>query len=244
MIANLDQIATNIKAAKEKEIIVIIDGLDDPNSESIINIYKNKIKDIFKPSFRIIFTINIEGYRHKDIKPIIDKKTNGDVVTMLALNIFEKGANRLKNPIPIAETQEVLREILAKRIPENMLKPDMADKIALYSGGVITELMLTARECCRICLKSIRRHRDLEQLAIDDAVLEKAVENRRESFASNLSKSDYEILQKVYKENEPEDPSQPEFLKLVNGLHIIEYQGNWYDVNPIVKELLRDKNLV
>ena len=105
-------------------------------------------------------------------------------------------------------------------------------------------LQASHRQGFKFLEMSIRRHPDLEELAIDDAVLEKAIERRRDDFASNLSNHDYEILRKVYKENEPDDPNQPEFLELLQGLHIIEYQGNWYDVNPIVKELLREKSLV
>lgn len=245
LIAKLNEIAAAIEVATKKEVIVIIDDLDKIDLGLVSNIYRDNIKALFGCNFRIIFTIQIAGYRNKDIKPIIDIETNGDVVTMPVSKIFDKGANGLPNPVPIAETQELLRLILAKRIPEKLLKADMADKIALYSGGVMRELIRIARECCRICLRSLRRNPDLEELAIDDAVLEEAVERIQDDFASNLSNRDYEILQKVYKENWLDDPNQLEFLKLLNGVHIIEYQRpSWYDLNPMVEELLRERGLI
>ncbi|NER39980.1 MAG: ATP-binding protein [Oscillatoria sp. SIO1A7] len=245
LIAKLNEIAAAIELATKKEVIVIIDDLDKIDLGLVSNIYRDNIKALLGCNFRIIFTIQIAAYRNKDIKPIIDTETNGDVVTMPVSKIFDKGANRLQNPVPIAETQELLRLILAKRIPEKLLKADMADKIALYSGGVMRELIRIARECCRICLRSLRRSPRLEELAIDDAVLEEAVERIQDDFASNLSNRDYEILQKVYKENWPDDPNQPEFLKLLNGVHIIEYQRpSWYDLNPMVEELLRKRDLI
>ena len=245
LIAKLNEIAAAIEFATKKEVIAIIDDLDKIDLGLVSNIYRDNIKALFGPNFRIIFTIQIAGYRNKDIKPIIDTETNGDVVTMPVSKIFDKGANRLPNPVPIAETQELLRLILAKRIPEKLLKADMADKIALYSGGVMRELIRIALECCRICLRSIRRHPEWEELAIDDAVLEEAVERIRHDFASNLSNRDYDILQKVYKENWPDDPNQPEFLQLLNGLYIIGYQRpSWYDVNPMLEELLRERGLI
>ena len=245
LIAKLNEIAAAIEFATKKEVIAIIDDLDKIDLVLVRNIYRDNVKALFGPKFRIIFTIQIAGYRDKDIKPIIDTETKGDVVTMPVSKIFDKGANLLLNPVPIAETQELLRQTLGKRIPEVLLKADMADKIALYSGGVMRELIRIALECCRICLRSIRRNLDLEELAIDDAVLEEAVDRIRDDFASNLSNRDYDILQKVYKENWPDDPNQKEFLQLLNGVHIIEYQRpSWYNVNPIVEELLRQRGLI
>ena len=245
LIAKLNEIAAAIQVATKKEVIAIIDDLDKIDLGLVSNIYRDNVKALFGPNFRIIFTIQIAGYRDKDIKPIIDTETNGDVVTMPVSKIFEKGANRLQNRVPITETQEVLRQILGKRVPEKLLRADMADKIALYSGGVMRELIRVARECCRICLRSLRRHPEWQELAIEDAVLQEAVEKIRDDFASNLSNLDYEILQKVYKDNRPDDPNQQEFLQLLNGVHIIEYQRpSWYDVNPIVEELLRQRGLI
>lgn len=61
-----------------------------------------------------------------------------------------------------------------------------------------------------------------------------------------LGKMAYEILQKTYHDFTPEDPKQPEFLELLHGLHILEYRNKqtWYDVHPIVVELLRDRGLI
>jgi hypothetical protein len=110
---------------------------------------------------------------------------------------------------------------------------------------VLRELIRIANGCCRICLRLIRRD-PTQSIKIDKPILEEAVNKLRNDFALRLGKVDYEILTKIYTEFMPDDPTQKEFLDLLHGLHILEYRNRktWYDVHPIVVELLRDRNLI
>ena len=56
----------------------------------------------------------------------------------------------------------------------------------------------------------------------------------------------YNILIKIYKDLQPIDPGDPEFLKLLHRLYILEYQNGdmWYDVHPIIEDLLRRQNAI
>jgi len=89
----------------------------------------------------------------------------------------------------------------------------------------------------------------IEQLLltiINDEVLEKAIDNIRNDFAIPLGKVDYEILQTTYHNFMPEDPKEQEFLDLLHGLYVLEYRNrqNWYDIHPIVVELLKEQGLI
>lgn len=101
-----------------------------------------------------------------------------------------------------------------------------------------------ANECCRIALRLVRRKPN-ERVIINEDILEQAIDNIRNDFAPPLSKTEYQILQTTYQNFKPEDPKQQEFLDLLHGLYILEYRNkqNWYDVHPIVVELLRDEGL-
>lgn len=213
---------------------------------SVVNeIYRENIKALCLPGFRIIYTIPIAALRDKLIKPTIETETNDQVVSMPVLKLFGKGENRQPNAIPRTEPVEVLCQILNKRIASKLLDRDAAESIVLYSGGVLRELIRIANECCRICLRLIRRKPE-QSLKIDGEILEEAVNNIRNDFAIPLGKADYEILQATYQDFQPDDPKEPMFLELLHGLYVLEYRNrqNWYDIHPIVTELLSDRGLI
>ncbi|BDA67258.1 hypothetical protein CAL7716_014240 [Calothrix sp. PCC 7716] len=170
---------------------------------------------------------------------------NDQIVPMSVLKLFNKGDIRLQNSQPRQDTLDVLCEILSKRIRPELIEPETAKQIALYSGGVLRELVRITNECCRICLRLIRR-KPGKIIIIDNNILDEAINNIRNDFAMSLGKADYQILQVTYQNFKPEDPKQSEFLDLLHGLYVLEYRNRqiWYDIHPIVVQLLRDEGLI
>ena len=110
---------------------------------------------------------------------------------------------------------------------------------------MLRELIRISNECCRICLRLIRRKLE-DKVIINDEIIDQAINNIRNDFAMPLGSVDYRILQTTYPNFKPEDPKQQEFLDLLHGLYVFEYRNrqNWYDVHPIVVELLREEGLI
>lgn len=243
LIARINEIAATIQVATSKEIIVIIDDLDKLELGVVNEVYKDNIKALCLPAFHIIYTFPIAALRDKFLKPIIEAETNDQVVAMPVLKLFPKGDSRQAGAIPKDEVIKLFSAILNKRIAEKLITIEAQQKLIIYSGGVLRELIRIANECCRICLRLIRRHQDV---IIDDAILEEAINDLRNNYTLPLGRVDYEILQVVYNNYMPEDPKQPEFLELLHGLHILEYRNRqiWYDVHPVIVQLLRDRGLI
>ncbi|KAM3102703.1 hypothetical protein ACKFKF_03050 [Phormidesmis sp. 146-12] len=209
---------------------------------------RREIKQKFErilPGFHIIYTIPMATLRDKEILPTIETETNNQLVSRPVLKLFAKDECRLPNAVPKPEVMDILCAILHKRISDRLLDRQTAEKMIRYSGGVLRELIRIANECCRICLRLIRRD-PTQAIVINEAILEEAVNKLRNDFSLRLGKVDYEILSKVYTELMPDDPTQKEFLDLLHGLHVLEYRNRktWYDVHPIVVELLTDRNLI
>ena len=133
-----------------------------------------------------------------------------------------------------------------KRIPSEILAPHVAQKIVLNSGGILRELMRISNRCCRICLRAIRRNPDKTDIQIDEVVLDEALQELRLEFETTLGKADYSILQTTYEKFMPEDPKAQPFLDLLHGLQVLEYRNGdvWYDIHPIVVDLLQRKGLI
>ncbi|MBH8576114.1 ATP-binding protein [Nostocaceae cyanobacterium CENA369] len=245
LIARINEIAAVIHVATRKDVLVIIDDLDKLELERVNDIYRDNIKALCQPNFRIIYTIPIAVLRDKFLRPLIETETNDQVVVMPVLKLFEQGQSRQVNAKPRLQAKDILCEILQKRIASELIEQQAAENIVLNSGGVLRELVRIANECCRICLRLIRR-KPGQAVVIDEQILDEAVNNIRNDFAVPLGKVDYAILQTTYQNFMPDDPKEPEFLDLLHGLYVLEYRNrkNWYDVHPIVVELLREQGLI
>ncbi|MFM7526972.1 MAG: hypothetical protein ACKO63_00505 [Nodosilinea sp.] len=106
--------------------------------------------------------------------------------------------------------------------------------------------MRIARACCSQCLLLLRREPDRTELKINDEILAQALQDLRNDFAASLGSSRYQILATTYLNGEPEEVNDPEFLLLLHGLYVLEYRNSdlWYDVHPMLVELLERRSLI
>ncbi|MEH2044631.1 ATP-binding protein [Nostoc sp.] len=245
LVARINEIAALIQAATKQNVLVIIDDLDKLDLGRVNEIYRDNIKALCQPNFQIIYTIPIAVLRETFISTIIATETNDQVVAMPVLKIFDKGKNRFSNAEPRPEATKILGEVLQKRIPSELITAETAEKIVIYSGGVLRELIRISKECCRICLRTIRRNPSAKVI-IDDKILLQAINKIRNDFSIRLGKVDIDILQSVYEQFMPNDPKQAEFLDLLHGLYVLEYRTDetWYDVHPIIIESLKRQGAI
>ncbi|PSB28100.1 P-loop NTPase fold protein [Stenomitos frigidus] len=247
LVAQLNIIAAALRTAAKKEtILVIIDDLDKLDLAVVKPIFKDNIKALCLPAFHIIYTIPIAALRDKEILPMVESEMNNRIVNMPVLKLLPQAEAHNPHAKPKPEVLDLLCAILHKRIPDQLLDRAVAETLIFYSGGVLRELIRIATESCRRCLLQIRREPTRQAITIDEKVLDEAVNKLRNDFALRLGKLDYAILQQVYTEFLPDDPTQKEFLDLLHGLHVLEYRNRkvWYDVHPIVVELLSDRDLI
>ncbi|MCC5636106.1 ATP-binding protein [Nostoc sp. CHAB 5844] len=245
LVARINEIAALIQVATKKEIIVIIDDLDKLDLGRVNDIYRDNIKALFQPNFRIIYTIPIAVMCDTFLWPLISAETNYQTVVMPVIKIFKKGNNRLPDAQPRSEATNILCEILQKRISGELIDKSAAEKIVIYSGGVLRELIRIANVCCRICLRLIRQ-KPGEIIVIDGEIIEQAIKQIRNDLSMRLGRDDFEILKITYEKFEPQDVQQPEFLELLHGLYVLEYRNDetWYDVHPVLVETLKRRGLI
>jgi len=243
LIAKINEIAAVVQNASRKEVLVVIDDLDKIDLGVMRQIYEENIKALFQPNFRIIFTVPISALREVRTSAILTTETNNQVVIMPVSKLFKQGESRIPNSEPIDEAVAMFTDVMYKRISRELIEPEAVKKIVVYSGGVLRELVRITNECCRICLLFIRRKPDDLEIKINAEVLQKAITKIRIDFDTSLGKEDYEILRQTYQEFTPNNPKQQEFLDLLHGLYVLEYRNSklWYDVHPVVTELLEEK---
>jgi energy-coupling factor transporter ATP-binding protein EcfA2 len=250
LIDTLNLIATEVALACGKEIIVIIDDLDKLELEDVQKIFKQNLNILLQPNFIVIYTIPIATIRDGVLKKHIEDAISNRIFVMPVVKLYAKGDSHLPNPQMVPAAIDKLCEILRKRIDSDLLPADIALQVGAFSGGVMRELIRIAQECCRLMLVQLRqkqrRQESINDLQIDAAILNQALDILRNEMTITLSKTDREILKQTYTNYRPDDPKQQEFLDLLHNIYAIEYRNteSWYDLHPLViKQLIQEKKI-
>jgi nucleoside-triphosphatase THEP1 len=246
LVDKANEIAGYIQAATQKPVLVVIDDLDKLDLPQVEAIYRSNIKSLFSPRFQVVFTIPISALRDPAVSGALTSEGIVRVQQFPVSKFFAKADCRKSGAQPIAKTLNLFLSVLSKRIPANLIEPEIAEAMVLKSGGVIRELVRIARECCTECMVLLESEPDRAEIKIDQEILAAALRNLRNDFDRLLGTQLYEVLKEVYTKLTPAEASDEDFIKLLHGLCVLEYQNDdlWYDVHPIVIDLLRRKQLV
>lgn len=250
LIGKLNEIKTYIEVATKKLVLVIIDDLDKLDISLAENIFSKNIQPLLQPSFRIIYTIPVATLREVSIKRNIESNVN-KIHTMRVTKFFSRGKVRDINRIPDPVCMDLFRAIAQKRIGENLIEPKLVEEIILKSGGLLRELVRILDLCCDKCMQEIRRQikkADFQQPAvmINQAVLDRVINDLEIQYAEPLGTLDFERLKQIYELMKIEDTENQRILDLFHGLYILEYRNRtlWYDLNPIVADLLVQEGVI
>jgi energy-coupling factor transporter ATP-binding protein EcfA2 len=246
LVDRVNDIAAAIEAASGQEILVVIDDLDKLDLEIVERVYRNNISSLFQPQFRIIYTIPMAATRDLSLRGIIKDATKNRIQSMWATKFFPFGAEKQPNATPVAESVRVFEEILSKRMPLDLIEPEVVKMIILKSGGALREFIRIARQCCQICLVQLRQDPSLQNIKITENIFQKAITDLRIEMTEPLGQNAFDILAQVHQKNAPEDGMNQTFLDLLHELYILEYKNDdlWFGVNPIVKDLLERRGLI
>ena len=242
----LDRLAVTIQLAVKKPVLVVIDDLDKLDLEVAERIYRDNLKSLFSPAFKMVMTLPVAAVQDSKIMNPLTSQGVVRVQLFPVLKFYPRKDVRQVNAIPIAKNLAIFEEVLMKRFPAGTLAPEIARKMVLLSGGVMRELVRLGRECCTECMVQCELEPDCDSIQVNDEILTIAVRNLRNDFARQIGAMNegYSALKDVY---DTLKRSQAEsFTELLHGLMVLEYENDalWYDLHPIVLDLLKREGLV
>jgi len=246
LVGKSDRLAAAIQIATKKPVLVIIDDLDKLDLGLVESIFRNNIKSLFSPQFRIVFTIPVAATQEPPVMGALNSEGIVRPHLFAVAKFFAKEDSRNPEAEPISKTLNTFLTVLQKRIPDGLIEPKVARQMVLKSGGVMRELVRIARECCTECMVQLEIAPDATPMVIDDEILRVALRNLRNDFARQIGSDLYDLLVEVYRAFKPADTSSPGFVKLLHGLMVLEYINDalWYDVHPIVVDLLKQEQRI
>ena len=130
-----------------------------------------------------------------------------------------------------------MKEIVKRRVSLELFEPDALEYIIDMSGGVLREYVRIIRDSA---LKAITREK---KIITRDIAIE-VVNGLKNLYQAQLSDSDYDVLINVCKTKDIKRNEQ--LVGLLHNLSVLEYKNDrsWCDVNPIVRSILDEKNLL
>lgn len=242
--AMIDRIAAAVQTATKKEVLVIIDDLDKLDLSLVESIYRDNINALFSPKIRVVFTIPIAVVREPQLLAVLQSESQ--IVLLAVTKFYPQDQAHQPDGEAIEENVKRLVEALQRRIDPDLIEPEVMRRLVLLSGGVLRELIRLGQECCRECLLELELNPDDTELTINAEILYAAVKTLRNQFARGLGSQLYDLLVTVYRNFTPPDARSPEFLELLHGLYVLEYENDdlWYDLHPLITDLLQRKKLL
>jgi energy-coupling factor transporter ATP-binding protein EcfA2 len=250
LIAKINEIQVYIETATGQQILVIIDDLDKLDLAVTDSIFSKNIQPLLDPNCRILYTIPIATLRDVTLKRNIEAKVK-KIHTMRVAKFFSRDKVRTADRVADVNFVRTFGEILDRRLPPELMEPGIKQQIILKSGGVLRELIRLVDRCCDLCMQKIRgqiRRSVLDQplITLDQQILDQVLTDIQIEFSEPLGQVDFAALKQIYMELKPTDTENQRFLDLLHGLYVLEYRNAllWYDLNPIVIDLLVAEGII
>jgi hypothetical protein len=227
---------------KHKGLLVIIEDLDKIDLAVGEDLFLRYSERLVSLQINTIYTFPIALRNHENAQAIFNKFEGLEELPMIKTN--------LKDGKPMQEGRELLKGIVAKRMSLDLFESEeILTQFIKYSGGVIWDLFRSLRDAMSNALNWGR-----DKISEDDwqKAYFAAIKNYRPMIAERnrngqLIKVDdyYTIMTNLAKSSD----KQPEFttatMDLRQNLCILGYNTEgWYDVHPIMKDILIQKKLL
>ena len=218
LLKGLDILAKDISEKTGKKVLCIVEDLDKIELDEAKKIFYDHGKSISAPELAIIYTFPI-ALSHSD-------------EFMQVLNFFSDNYVLPNFKTTDEMGREGLQNLLFNRVEASLFDEEAISLLVKYSGGVPRQLITLARVAC---LEAT----DAEETTVTKEHVQEAVSIERQNFARSLQSEERLVLLRRVRSEKKIDQAL-EYQKLLQNLSILEYSNHniWYDVNPLVDDLL------
>ena len=214
-----------------EQVLIIIDNLEKIDPTKARHLFYDHATQLTQPLCKIIYTFPISLKSSNDFMQI--KINFSDVLIHPNIKINEREG--VDHPYP--KGREFMKEIVSKRVSLELFEPDALEYIIDMSGGVVREFIRIIRDSA---VRAITKNRDI----IDKDIAVEVVNGLKNIYQAQLSDEDYQVLQEVHQTKDIKKDEQ--LVGLLHNLSVLEYRNDrsWCDLNPIVRAILDEKNLL
>jgi len=233
LVSKIDKLISAVKIADErrsgkpKNVLIVIDDLDHISKIELAHqIFVEHLDAITAPMCKIVYTVPLSFARRKEFNDILPRFDHHTLLPVVKIRNRDGTVNE--------ENFELLRRVVAKRLPLDFIEGEALDYAINKSGGVLRELIRYLHQSCLTALTK-------GAPCITHEMIKEVVDERRKVFAQQLEYDDYKVLMGV----SPEVRAyriDDRFRELLFHLSILQYENDdvWYDLHPVVKDLVAE----
>ncbi len=214
----------------KKDLLIIIDDLDKPDLKIAEEIFYKHADSLTQPMCKIIYTIPIALVYSKNYKQMEQMFDGIEILPMV--KTLKKDGTRYEDGIG------ELKEILSKRMDLDLFDQEALEYLIMKTGGIIRDLLNLSADCCLTASLKADTESDVK---IDSSIVHEALSELRNDYRRMLTVEDYEKLETI-KERKDSDKDES-LMGLLHSLSVLYYLNDdcWYDVHPVIDQLLEDR---
>lgn len=228
----------------KKDLVLILEDLDKIPPDRADHLFYNYVSQLTQIQANVIYTfpaaLFYSNMRYNQIRTHFAR-----VYELPMIKVFEKDGS------PYEEGISLMLDIVRSRMDCDSLfaGPEILNQMILDSGGVLRDLFLMIQEAADNAM-------DHDRAVIEEADRLTAFNSLKRDYNSNIAdfrdgnklyeaETYLQILADLAKSTEKQVTNSEEVMHLRSNLCILTYNGqDWADVHPIVKALLRERNLL
>lgn len=222
----INQILYEVSVITGKNILLVIDDLDKIQPlDAALNIFREHVKSLASFDCFAIYTAPISLLYDPALKHL------GQFLEIHYMPMFrvhtKEGAPEPSDSPYVA----ILREIVYRRVSPDLFDEGVVEEAINMTGGVLRELIRVIRGCCVYC-------EEYGLSRITHNVLNFQKNKLKSEYYRILEHDDYQWLQRVKQTKNRADVN----MRHLESLCVLYYPNGkgWFDVHPIVTELLED----
>lgn len=223
LIKVIDDITTEISVKTARIPLILIDDLDKlPDLTRAEDIFINREKLMMQPLCAIVYTVSSALF----YSPRFDSNPHPFLPNI-------KLHDQRKPDAVYDDGYDFMRGYIHKRMDSTLIEKGAETRIITYSGGVFRELA----RLMRVAISRARR-RGSKEIELVDA--EAAAMEIRNNYRRRLDAADLIYLNNIRRLNNLH--KNPRSGYLLQSLALLEYRNgvNWFDVHPVLDELLNN----
>lgn len=211
-----------------KQVLLVVEDLDKPPKDVSMVLFLTKGPVLAQPRCKIIFTVSTSVLYSGDVKVVEQNFPCRCVLPSFKI--------RNQDGSPSPEGFGRMREIVERRMDKQLIADAAVEMAVEMSGGVTRELI-------RIVRGAAVRAVVTRANSIQPGHVEHAVNELRAGYDNSLTRQEQiDILRKVHESKKLLWKDEEPMLDLLHNLMILRYPNGpgWYEVNPIVQQLIED----
>jgi hypothetical protein len=224
LLEGIDHLARDIEGQTKRKVLCIVEDLDKTDLAVSKEIFYDHGQSISDPPVSIIYTFPVALGHSQEFTQVRGFFNATHTLPNFKLHHKDGTDGQLSG-------KNQLEQLLLCRVAEPLFEKEARDLLVEYSGGLPRQFILLARDAC-----SEARSLDATTVTLDH--VKAAIARERNLYRRMLSKSQLESLENIHKDKAMDQIEDNRTL--LHNLSVLEYSNDddWYDVNPIVRDLL------